>query len=104
VPATKDAAEHTAASRKLQRQEEAKKRERLKPLYDRVRKIEQGLSSCRKQLESIENILAGTAIYSDIKRKDELRDLLVKQAEQKAQIETLEGEWLEASENLELAE
>ena len=45
--------------------------------------------------------LADESIYSDQSRKDELTQLVQDQAEAKSTIESLEWEWLEASEMLE---
>jgi ATP-binding cassette subfamily F protein 3 len=104
VPETDDSASHTAAGRKAQRQEEAKKRQRLKPLHDKVRAIEQQLATVRASLATVEQTLAAADIYANVERKDELRELLRKQGEHKAQIDELETEWLEASESLELTE
>ena len=88
-------------NRKQQRQEQAQRRQRLKPLYDRVRDIEKNLSARRSQLVEFDNRLADEAIYSDPGRKDELTQLVKDQAAAKATIETLEWDWLEASEDLE---
>jgi ATP-binding cassette subfamily F protein 3 len=89
--------------KKQQRQVEARRRRKLKPLMDRVRKIERNLASNREELESINSRLADSSIYSDPGRKPELTGLIRDQASLKADIETLEWEWLEASEALEQA-
>ena len=47
--------------------------------------------------------LADDSIYSDPSRKDELTQLVQDQVAAKSTIESLEREWLEASENLEQA-
>ncbi len=91
-------------SKKQQRQEQAQRRERLKPLYDVVRAVEKKLASCRTQLERHDASLADETIYSDASRKDELKHLVKEQAATKAQIEALEWDWLEASEALEKAD
>jgi len=90
-------------NRKQQRQEQARERQRLKPLQDRVRKVEQQLAANRARLAELDLELADGAIYRDPGRKDELTALLQGQAEAKAAIETLEWEWLDASEKLEQA-
>ncbi len=103
---TTSAPEEPAArpvNRKQQRQEQARERQRLKPLQDRVRKVEQQLAANRARLAEFDRELADGAIYRDPRRKDELTTLLQNQAEAKATIETLEWEWLEASEKLEQA-
>jgi ATP-binding cassette subfamily F protein 3 len=91
-------------SKKQQRQEQAQRRERLKPLYDKVKAVEKKLASCRVRLEKHDASLADETIYSDASRKDELRQLVKDQAATKVEIEALEWDWLEASEALEKAD
>jgi len=91
------------ASRRQQRQAEARRRQRLKPFTDSVRDIEKKLASGRRDLEMLESKLTDTGLYSDTARKDELAELLREQASLKSAIETLEWQWLEASEALEQA-
>jgi ATP-binding cassette subfamily F protein 3 len=92
------------ANKKQQRQQQAQRRERLKPLYDKVRDIEKQLESNRSRLESLNQELADESIYSDSDRKDELSDLVRERATVAADIESLEWSWLEASESLEAAQ
>ena len=92
-----------AISRKQQRQAEALQRQKLKPLSDRVRKIEAGLEACRGSMQTIEEKLSDPEIYSEPARKEELTVIIREQAEHKSTIESLEWEWLEASELLEQA-
>jgi ATP-binding cassette subfamily F protein 3 len=91
-------------SKKQQRQEQAQRRERLKPLYDIVKAVEKNLAGCRARLDKHDASLADETIYSDASRKDELKQLVKDQAATKAQIEALEWDWLEASEALEKAD
>jgi ATP-binding cassette subfamily F protein 3 len=88
-------------NKKQQRREQAQRRQRLKPLYDRVRDVEKELAANRSRLTELEARLADPSIYEDASRKDELTQLIQDQAAAKSVIETLEWEWLEASENLE---
>lgn len=90
-------------SKKQLRQEQAEARRRLKPLMDRVKKIEHDLKESRRLLENIESRLASDALYVDQHRKEELKELIRDQGETKALIETLEWDWLLASEELEVA-
>jgi len=92
-----------SVNRKQQRQEQAQLRERLKPLYDKVRDVEKQLTSNRSKLTELEARLADESIYTDQGRKDELTQLVRDQAEAKSTIESLEWEWLEVSEELEKA-
>jgi len=88
-------------NKKQQRQEQAKRRQRLKPLYDRVRDVETELAENRSRLTELEARLADESIYLDASRKDELTQLVQDQAAAKSAVESLEWEWIEASENLE---
>ncbi|MDH3954092.1 MAG: ABC transporter ATP-binding protein, partial [Gammaproteobacteria bacterium] len=77
------------------------RRQRLKPLHDKVREAEKELASNRSRLTELEARLADESLYVDSSRKDELTQLVQDQAAVKSKIESLEWEWLEASENLE---
>ncbi|MGB5447529.1 MAG: ATP-binding cassette domain-containing protein [Woeseiaceae bacterium] len=90
-------------SKKEQRQEQAQRRKRLKPMLDTVRKIEKQLASSRTELEKLEERLADATIYSDQDRVAEVTQLVQDQADKKAEIQALEWSWLEASEALEKA-
>jgi ATP-binding cassette subfamily F protein 3 len=90
-------------TRKQQRQEQAQLRQRLKPLHDKVRDIEKDLAANRSRLTELETHLADESIYADPGRKNELTQLVQDQAQARSAIESLEGEWLEASEKLEQA-
>jgi len=89
-------------SKKEQRQQDAARRARLKPLSDRVRSVDQQLSTIRKDLDQLEESLSDETIYQDTARKPELTGLLKTQAEKRAELEQLEWDWLEASEALEV--
>jgi len=52
----------------------------------------------------LEQMLSDETLYSDLSRKGELTDLVKKQGTIKSEIESLEWDWLEASEALEKAE
>lgn len=90
-------------NRKQQRKAEAQRRKRLKPLRDRVRKVEKALASQRARLSDLEACLADESIYVDPDRRDELNRIIRDQADVKSAIESLEWDWLEASESLEQA-
>jgi len=92
-----------ATSKKSQRQLEAQRRARLKPLSDRVREIERELADCRRRLEALEHQLADSSLYSDTARKAEMNRLICDRAETTACLESLESLWLEASEALDRA-
>ena len=90
-------------NRKRQRQEQAQRRQRLKPLHDKVRQVEKELAANRARLTELEAILADESMYVDTSRKDELTQVVQDQAATRTAIEALEWEWLEASEKLEQA-
>ena len=93
----------TTVNRKQQRQEQAQERQRLKPLRDKVREVEKALAANRSRLTELETRLADESIYTDQSRKEELTQLIQDQAAIKSKVESLEWEWLEASEQLERA-
>ncbi len=88
-------------SRKQQRRQEAERRKALKPFLDEVRRTENRLAEHRMKLEILEKQLADDALYSDSERKGELTALVREQGETRALLDTLEWEWLHASERLE---
>jgi ATP-binding cassette subfamily F protein 3 len=91
-------------SKKQVRQQEAQRRQRLKPLYDKVREIEKQLASIKSELESLDERLADETIYTNPERKSELAELVKAQVSLRSEVEALEWNWMEASEALETAE
>jgi ATP-binding cassette subfamily F protein 3 len=91
-------------SKKQNRQEEARRRQLLKPYMDTVRKIDKQMNLQRTELSGLEQLLSDESLYTDASRKVEMTGLLRQQADLKSSLETLEWEWLEASEKLEKAE
>lgn len=90
-------------NRKQQRQEEAQRRQRLKPMLDKVRDIDRQLERNRSALEAVDKSLADETIYTDPQRKDALADFLKEQVSLKSAIAALESDWIEASEAVEKA-
>ena len=88
-------------NRKQQRQQEAQRRQRLKPLMDKVRAIDKKLEVTRIKLGAIEQQLGDEKLYSDPARKDKLAEYLKDQTSLKSDLATLEWEWIEASEAVE---
>jgi ATP-binding cassette subfamily F protein 3 len=91
------------SSKKQNRQDEARRRQQLKPHRDVVRNIETQMNKYRDNLAGLEDSLHDESLYTDADRKEEMTRLLQQQAEWKSSLETLEWEWLEASEKLEQA-
>ena len=104
VSGTENTAASKQPSKKQLRQREAQRRQRLKPLLDKVRKIEKQLAARRTDLETLETTLADESIYTDPERKTELTGLIKEQTSLKSAIDALEWSWMEASEALEIAE
>ena len=85
------------------RQLSAQQREALKPLRDKVRKLEQQLEKDNAQLQKLEQQLADVSLYDDANKK-KLAELLLKQGELKNKVAAIEEEWMQATEELETAE
>jgi ATP-binding cassette subfamily F protein 3 len=92
------------SSKKQNRQDEARRRKQLKPHMDVVRKIDRKMNQQRTDLSKLEKLLTDESLYTDASRKEEISSLLLQQADLKSSLESLEWEWLEASETLENAE
>ena len=90
-------------SRREQRRIEAQRRQHMKPFSDRVRQTETRLDAARGKLQEIESSLADTGLYTDAGRNEELTELLKGQGRLKSEIQSLETQWLEASEALDQA-
>lgn len=90
-------------SKKEKRRQDAERRRRLKPLTDRVRKIEDQLALKKRELNALDERLSDAAIYSNAEMQTELTNLVKSQASLKEEIGTLEWGWIEASEALEKA-
>ena len=56
------------------------------------------------KLSDYDNRLSDEALYADADRKDELKQLIEDQASVRSKLDTLEWQWLEASEALEKAD
>lgn len=90
-----------AMNKKMDRKEAARLREQLKPLKNQVSKLEQQMDQARASLTRIEETLSDASLYSDASRKTELQTLLKDQGSLQQQVDSLEMQWLEASEMLE---
>ncbi|MCW8125497.1 ATP-binding cassette domain-containing protein [Microbulbifer halophilus] len=88
--------------RKAQRRAAAARREQLKPLTNRLKSVEQKMGRAEKQLAALDEQLADENLYSG-GQQDEIARLNQAQAQQREELEALEMEWLEISEELEAA-
>jgi ATP-binding cassette subfamily F protein 3 len=91
---------NSAALRKQQKREQAEQRKRLQPLRDRVTRTEQALQAAQEEKRQLESQLADSAMYTQA-HKQQLKALLLQKAELDNRCESLEQDWLEASEALE---
>ena len=90
-------------SKRQNRQDEARRRKILKPHRDAVSVIDQQMHQHRAALAELEVCLHDESLYTDVTRKAEMTGLLQRQAELKSSLDTLEWQWLDASEKLEQA-
>ncbi|RUO66169.1 ATP-binding cassette, subfamily F, member 3 [Pseudidiomarina planktonica] len=88
-----------ADTRKAQKRLEAERRQALKPLKDKVRKLEQQVDKLAGALEQINERLADADIYNEA-RKAELADVLKQQAQTQQQLSQCEHDWMIAEEEL----
>ncbi|NNJ18544.1 ATP-binding cassette domain-containing protein [Pseudomonas putida CSV86] len=86
--------------KKAQRQAAAALRQQLAPHKRQADKLEAELSKLHADLAKVEASLGDSGVY-EAARKDELRDLLARQAQLKAREAELEEAWMEALEVLE---
>ena len=87
---------------KTTRQEKAKQREKVKPLRDRLNRVEKEIDKAAEVKQRLDQELANPEIYNEANR-DQLRELLFDQARNAQLHQELERQWLEASELLEQA-
>lgn len=93
-------AAHSAAARRARRRQDAARRAQLRPLQNRVKKLERELAEASETLGAAEAGLADPDIYS-ADQKQRLDKLLTRQAEARQRVERLEAEWMSAAEALE---
>ena len=96
--ATESSADKT--DKRAMRQAAAALRQQLAPLKRQADKLEKDLAAVQEQLSVLEQRLGDAALY-EAARKEELRELLARQAELKAHEGDLEESWLVALESLE---
>jgi ATP-binding cassette subfamily F protein 3 len=92
----------SAGNKKQIRQNSAEKRKLLKPLQNKLKKLEKQMEELTLSKESLEEKLADNDIYND-KNKDSLKLLLEEQGQVDNSLQQVEMDWLEVSEELESA-
>ena len=85
-------------SKKQNRKTSAEQRKLLKPLQDKVKKLERALERLQKQNNDIETLLQDEKLYDD---KVKLQQILQQHSDLKNKIEETEFEWFEALEEIE---
>ena len=89
-------------SRQTHRRQAADMREKLRPLRRRLEKLEKTMDEARQDLAELERQLACEDLYEQAAKTD-LLELLEKQRTLNQQVEQMEEQWLEVSEELENA-
>ena len=87
-------------SRKQQRQNAAEQRKLTQPLRNKIQNLERQIDTLSEDKDNIEQQLANNDIYSE-ENKEQLRQLLEKQATLNKEIVVLEEQWLSATEEFE---
>jgi len=93
--------DNSAAARKDQRRQEAEERQRLQPLRQHLRKLEDQLDRLATRRAALEAELADPALY-EAEGKLRLLRLLANKQQLDAEQEEVETAWLEASEAMEI--
>lgn len=87
-------------NKKEQKRLDAEKRKRLQPLKNKVSKLEKEMDKLNHEKDGVEALMADSEIYEDA-NKDQLKELLQKQAKVTQSLEQIEEQWMELSEELE---
>lgn len=93
----------SAQDRKEQKRLDAERRTRLAPMRKALNKLESRMEKLQSTLEDCENKLGDTALYEADKKAD-LQKILQQQGDAKSELEDVEMEWMELSEEMEAAE
>jgi len=93
-------AEGKVIDKKTQRQLDAAKREKIKPLTNLIKKTERDIEKQQKKLETVQEKLSDETLYENDNKKD-LQALLKEQGELSNVVDELEEKWLMAQDELE---
>jgi len=102
TPTQEKANSKDGQNKKQLRQNAAEKRKQLKPLQNKLKKLEKQMEELSSSKELLEEQLADNDIYSE-NNKDRLKKLLEEQGQVDNSLQQVELDWLEVSEELELA-
>ncbi|WP_370315855.1 ATP-binding cassette domain-containing protein [Thalassolituus sp.] len=89
--------------RKEQKRLEAEKRQRLAPLRKQQQAAEKKMEKLQAELATIEEKMGDPGLY-EASRKDELNTLIQQQGKLKSELDEIEMEWMDLTEQLEAAE
>lgn len=92
----------SSANKKQLRQNSAEKRKKLKPLQNKLKNIEKKMEELTSKKTILEEKLSDNDIYND-ENKDTLKLLLEEQGQIDNDLQLIEIDWLEVSEELEIA-
>ena len=92
--------ESGSVNKKQLRQQAAEQRQKLKPLNNKIQKLEKVMDKLNQKKSKIHDQLAGSAIYED-EQKAELKECLSQQASVERSLQESEEQWLALQEELE---
>jgi len=93
----------TVSNKKQQRQDAAEQRKKTQTQRNKLKQLEKQLDTLTRDNETIETQLADNTLY-EASNKDKLKTLLEQQSKVKSELESVEEQWLEASEMLDAAQ
>jgi len=93
------AEESVSVNKKQLRQEAAEQRQKLKPLNNKIQKLEKNMSVLNLEKSEIHEQLASSVIYED-EHKDELKECLARQASVERSLQEAEEQWMVLQEEL----
>jgi ATP-binding cassette, subfamily F, member 3 len=93
----------SATDRREQRRLDAEARQRVAPLKQSIRALEQRLETLNHERSVLDGQLADPALYADSAGNSRARELLARRGACAREIEQVEEEWLQRSEELERA-
>ena len=93
---------NSSVSKKEQRQKDAERRKQLQPLMNKLKKSEQRLEVLSDKKDALEKLLADPDIYLE-ERKNSLKKVLFDKTKIDKELNEVEAQWMEVSEELETA-
>ena len=89
-----------STNKKQQRQDAAVKRQQMRPLQNKIQKLEKQMETYNKEKQTLHEQLADSELY-DEENKDKLKAILEKQTKVEQVLQEVEEEWLLANEEME---